>query len=257
MSKIVSVSQLKVGDKFAFLNGPSSGASSLLNEESKMVYVITRPPAVNLAANTCYFRYQPAGMSDVDVAHGEASRSFNGLPDLQVAIPGAEPDQPPPTAMKPAAVRLAGQTDLSPPAKPVKKPDAAQLTSTQAAAPTAAEFPPAAAAKVRVPSSTAKRSVDFSSSEPTEPRQAGAILPSLTKASKSERAVKNSDTENSDTENSDTEKREAKKPAAKKGADKSTVKKAAATKRAPKKAAAEKPAKKPTKKAAAKAVKKK
>jgi hypothetical protein len=240
MSKIVSVSQLKSGDKFAFLNGPSSGASSPLNEESKMVYVVTRPPAVNLAANTCFFRYQPADMSEADVAHGAASRSFNGLPELKVAIPGAEPDQPAAAATKSSAVKLAGQTDLSPPAKHVTKP-AAQETTSKAATPTKAEAPPTAAAKATMRPSTAKRAVDFLSSEPVEPRQEGAILPSLTKASKSEPAVQNGAVQNGATNG-------AAKPTAKKSVEKQVVEKRSAAKKPVKKAAPKKSAAKTAKK---------
>jgi len=128
MSKIVSVSQLKVGDKFVFVNGQSGGAPSPLNQESKTAFMVTRPPSVNLAANTCYFRYQSAAMSEDEAAHRESNQSFNGAPDMQVRLPDAEPAGaesasavPASAAVKSPPIAPEEKSDFAWPAKPAQK----------------------------------------------------------------------------------------------------------------------------------------
>jgi hypothetical protein len=180
MSKIVSVSQLKVGDKFAFVNGQSGGAPSPLNQESKTLFVVTRLPSVNLAANTCYFRYQPADVSADDPASRESSRSFNGLPDMQVRMPGTEPEVVPPAAAprkEPPAV-VESQATFVWPEKPTKKRvvaaksklDAAPRAKSKPAK--AAKLPPPKPGTLRLGPSSAAKLEKPTSSAPAAPKSA-------------------------------------------------------------------------------------
>jgi hypothetical protein len=222
MSKLVSVSQLKVGDVFEFVvarpDDPRGGAAP---EKSSHCLVI-RAPSVNLAANTCFFRYRRDDAAPGAPAHGESTHSFNGPPDLKVQLPGSEPE---PASASAAAKPPTAHSGTDDSARAAKKPAAEKLSPQEAAA------PPTTPAKPYMLSKSTKRAVDFSTAERAEPRQEGAILPALSKA-KPEAAEK--------------------KKATKTAVEKPAAKKKTAEKAAPKKAAATKPAKKAaTKKAAA------
>ena len=94
MEKIQSVSALKLGDKFEFVNDRADGAK-------RTTLIVTRAPAVNLAAGSCHFRYQ------VDAAPTDAQRkwddnhSWNGTPDVRVRLLESAA---PPTPVVPAVV---------------------------------------------------------------------------------------------------------------------------------------------------------
>jgi hypothetical protein len=142
MSKIVSVSQLKVGDKFAFVNGQSGGAPSPLNQESKTAFVVSRPPSVNLAANTCYFRYQSAAMSEDEAAHRESNQSFNGSPDMQVRLWGTDSADADP-AGGPSAVATAKSSATAPVKLSATAPVKSSATAAGKSPPVVAEEPTA------------------------------------------------------------------------------------------------------------------
>src|SRR5262245_58006698 len=99
MSKLVSVAQLKVGDVFEFVVAKPDDPRAAERSGASHCLVI-RAPSVNMAANTCFFRYRREESAPGAPAHGESTHSFNGPPDLKVALPGTEPDEPP--AAKPA-----------------------------------------------------------------------------------------------------------------------------------------------------------
>jgi hypothetical protein len=202
MSKLVRVSQLKVGDQFKFLSGRTDGP---LTAEEVSTFEVVRVPAVNLAANTCFFRYRAAGPGNGS-SHQD-SQSFNGAPDVQVELPGAEPDAAAPAVpFRPKAETF---REVAPPveAKPVKKRAVKKAASK---GPDSSETPVKTAPLPPLPERT------------SEPRQRAAILPSLSKAAPAKPARK--------------------KAAPTKGADDGPAKKKRAAAAAPKKA--KKPTKK-------------
>lgn len=79
MSKNLPVTALKQGDRFEFNSNPAEGAKST-------VMVVTRDPSVNLAANSCHFRYQPDGAAADGNRKWDENQSWNGTPDVKVRL---------------------------------------------------------------------------------------------------------------------------------------------------------------------------
>jgi hypothetical protein len=108
MSKSFTVAALKQGDKFEFLtqSGP---------ETKSAVMIVTRDPKVNLAAHSCFFRYQPDVTAELGgLRKWEENHSWNGPPDTPVKLleaapraePVAKPEPPKVEAVKVEAAKV-------------------------------------------------------------------------------------------------------------------------------------------------------
>jgi hypothetical protein len=95
--EMLRVEALRMGDKFAFLNQPTA-------EAGPATMIVTRSPAVNQAANSCHFRYQPQGGAGAAVsANGwQDNQSWNGAPGVLVQLLDRSPVDPPEEAASPA-----------------------------------------------------------------------------------------------------------------------------------------------------------
>lgn len=90
------VELLRTGDKFAFLSQHSGEAGAA-------TMVVTRSPAVNHAANSCHFRYQPQVSAGSTARPGawQDNQSWNGAPGVLVCLidrSSIDPSDAPPSA---------------------------------------------------------------------------------------------------------------------------------------------------------------
>jgi hypothetical protein len=111
MDKIFTVEFLKQGDKFEFV-------SERTETTKPVVMIVTRDPAVNKAANSCFFRYQADDATGATDRKWDGAQSWNGTPDAKVRILERE------TAVEPAAATAA--TARAKTEKPVGKKKSAK-----------------------------------------------------------------------------------------------------------------------------------
>lgn len=78
MSKLLSVAQLRVGDRFEFVAIGDKFAGSQAKDSEHMM-IVANEPKVNRAANSCFFRYK----AEADPIE---SRSWNGTAEIEVRV---------------------------------------------------------------------------------------------------------------------------------------------------------------------------
>jgi hypothetical protein len=97
---MLRVEALKTGDRFAFLSSHS-------DDTVAPTMIVTRLPAVNPAANSCHFRYQPQPGAGAAIKTNEwqDNQSWNGAPGVMVRLIDRSSIEPPHVDSPPAAKR--------------------------------------------------------------------------------------------------------------------------------------------------------
>lgn len=169
MSKNLTVAALKLGDKFEFLtqNGPESKSS---------VMIVTRNPSVNLAANSCHFRYQPDVPPAADgVRKWDENNSWNGTPDVPVRLIEAAPKVEPVAKVEVAPKVAAVKVEAPPPKVEVAKAEVVKVAVVAEDEPEADDESPMSVKKKPVKKLSIKKTVVEKAAVKKAPRRRRAL----------------------------------------------------------------------------------